>query len=335
MVCPSLSMAQRRVAVSGRHTVHVETIRPTRAPRERVSSVPSTLPRHGAAAGAPSLAVLVKDDASRVRIRSALASLGVPCFPTSSAELLDALMRHRIGAVIVEPDGGGSDDLTEALIRTIRRDFPSLPVLLYCQLTAGHVRCVPGLIRAGADEVVLRGVDDVQSVLRRALHDASTARAGNQVLEALRRVAPKASESLLAYCLAHADRPLTVAQFARGLGVHRKTLCNRASVAGLPAPSVLISWCRLLHAARLLDGEERSVERVALLLGFGSGTALRNMLRRYTGLRPTELRLRGGSRLIVALIEKEVAGAGSDRLSEDRPCSGSVGSLRVPGAPRW
>jgi len=142
---------------------------------------------------------------------------------------------------------------------------------------------VPALIRAGADEVVLRGSDDMRVAFRRVLLQAASARAASEALTLLRKVVPRAGESVLAYCLAQADRPLTVDEMARDLGVHRKTLCNRAAAAGLPSPSTLISWCRLFHAARLLGESGASVERTALVLGFGSGTALRNMLRRYTG----------------------------------------------------
>ncbi|HJU64286.1 MAG TPA: hypothetical protein VJ596_01355, partial [Gemmatimonadaceae bacterium] len=39
---------------------------------------------------------------------------------------------------------------------------------------------------------------------------------------------------------------------------------------------------------------DRPVEQIALAFGFGSGTGFRNMLRRYTGLRPGALRAAGG-----------------------------------------
>jgi transcriptional regulator GlxA family with amidase domain len=216
-----------------------------------------------------------------------------------------------VSAVLVEPfDSSGRP--TETLVCLIRRDFPSLPVLLYCDVTAEHMKRIPELIRAGADELVVRGVDDMRSALARALRHAAGTRAHSEALQTLRAVVPKAAEAVLTYCLARADRPLTVHQMARDLGVHRKTLCTRAVAAGLPTPSILISWCRLLHAARLLDDPVRSVEGTALLLGFGSGTALRNMLRRYTGLRPRDLRFRGGHRAVLGLLQKRL-GHGTDQ----------------------
>ena len=53
--------------------------------------------------------------------------------------------------------------------------------------------------------------------------------------------------------------------------------------------------CRYLVAA---DGG-RSYIRQALQLDFPSDTALRNMIKRYTGLRASEIRARGGMRAIL------------------------------------
>jgi AraC-like DNA-binding protein len=234
----------------------------------------------------------------------------------SPDQALDALKHHWVAAVLVDCDIPGSG--AETLIRAIREGFPTLPVLVTCDLTADHMKRIPTLIRAGADELVVRGVDDVGRALRRVLLHATSARSASEMLVALRNVVPDAAEPILTYCVTHADRPLTVGKMARDLGVHRKTLCNRTAAAGLPTPSTLISWCRLIHAARLLDDPGRSVERAALLLGFGSGTALRNMLRRYTGLRPRELCKRGGHRALIGLLVERVLQQVS-RLDAPRP----------------
>lgn len=55
----------------------------------------------------------------------------------------------------------------------------------------------------------------------------------------------------------------------------------------------MLGWCRLLAAAVLLEDRGRPVDHIALELDFPSGAAFRNMLKRYTGLSPAELRARG------------------------------------------
>jgi AraC-like DNA-binding protein len=91
------------------------------------------------------------------------------------------------------------------------------------------------------------------------------------------------------------------------MGVHRKTLVDRLKAAHLPSPRAMIGWCRLLMAARLLDDPGRTVEQVALKLDFPSGAALRNMFKRYTGLRTTEVRENGGVRCLLHAFKRELA----------------------------
>jgi AraC-like DNA-binding protein len=52
----------------------------------------------------------------------------------------------------------------------------------------------------------------------------------------------------------------------------------------------VIAWCLILLTTALLASPGVTVERVALELNFPSATSLRNMLKRYTGLRPADLR---------------------------------------------
>jgi AraC-like DNA-binding protein len=81
-----------------------------------------------------------------------------------------------------------------------------------------------------------------------------------------------------------------VEQVARALNIHRKTLVNHCSAEGFPPPGSVIAWCLLLLTAGLLATPGVTVERIAVQLNFPSATALRNMLKRYTGLRPSDLR---------------------------------------------
>jgi AraC-like DNA-binding protein len=111
----------------------------------------------------------------------------------------------------------------------------------------------------------------------------------------------------LRYCLEHARRDLSVEEVAAAMGVHRKTLVDRLRAARLPPPRAMIGWCRLLMAARMLDDPARTVEQVALKLDFPSGAALRNMFKRYTGLRTAEVRENGGVRCLVHAFKQEIA----------------------------
>jgi transcriptional regulator GlxA family with amidase domain len=94
-----------------------------------------------------------------------------------------------------------------------------------------------------------------------------------------------------------------VADLANALGYHRKTLVNHCTQARVPPPQELMAWCRLTVAAGLLQTTPRTIESVALGLDFPSDTALRNMMKRYTGLRASEVRAAGGMRAVIAAFE--------------------------------
>ena len=239
------------------------------------------------------LVALLDDQEARARIADAMRGHAeLRCF----GRLRDAereLARGAAHAVFVTPtDESGTPVLP--LIRRLRRGQSAIPIAVYAPLTPEAAVEVVALARAGIDEVILRGHDDLGVSLRALLSRAGSARAATEAYRVLSGAVPSPATSILAYCLEHAQDSLTVGALADALGVHRKTLLNRLAAGALPPPSALISWCRLFIAARLLEDGRRTVEQVALALGFGSGTALRNMFRRYTGLRPAEIRRRGG-----------------------------------------
>jgi AraC-like DNA-binding protein len=207
------------------------------------------------------------------------------------AALERSLVVSRVDAVVFEFTTDDSAEL-EATVRCVRRDYPSVPVILYCSVTADAMRLILRLARAGIDEVILEGYDDYRQSLQRLVLSAYRSHYVSRSLGALTTHLPAGTRAILARSLEGADSRLTVRELAQDIGVSRKTLLNRLAASGLPGPASLISRCRLLFACELLEDPARSVEQVALLLGFGSGVALRNMFRRYVGLAPSEVRRR-------------------------------------------
>jgi len=134
--------------------------------------------------------------------------------------------------------------------------------------------------------------------VRRFVDLAATARGVDEIL---REIAPALHVTLFPFvhfCLQH-PRVGSVAAVAEAMGVHRKTLFVRCRDASAPPPGIIITWCRLLSAAHLLSTSMRSVETVSADLGFASPTTFRNITRRYTGLRPTELRDRNAMVVVI------------------------------------
>jgi AraC-like DNA-binding protein len=240
---------------------------------------------------------------ARVRIRQAVRGWAHVCFCERGEELLALAAACSLEGVVTEPWDADGRPVAPA-VRLLRERFLSTPVAVYCALSAETARELLALARAGADEIILRGVDDVGVVVRSVFAHAGMLRVAAQALQVLAPGLPPEVVPVVSHCLVHAREAPSVEQLAGAFGIHRKTLVNRLATAGLPSPSVLISWGRLLLAARLLEDPGRSVEQVGLALNFGSGGALRSMLRRYTGLRPYEIRENGGMDCVLHLFRK-------------------------------
>lgn len=244
------------------------------------------------------VAVLVRELAARARIQEALRGHAAVRMCDEQDELLALLGEALVGVVVIDVrDRAGT--LTRGIVRTIRDGFPNVPVVAYCELTADSSREILALARAGVSDLILRGVDDAGVGLRAAIATAQEHCVAKQVLDTVVPLLPPSIVPFIRYSLEHARQAVTVADAASALGVHRKTLVGRLAAAGLPTPSAMIAWCRLTLAAQMLEDPARSVEQIALLLDFSSSTALRNMLKRYTGLSPREVRENGGLRCVL------------------------------------
>jgi AraC-like DNA-binding protein len=244
------------------------------------------------------VAVLVRELAARARIQEALRGHAAVRTCDEQDELLALVTEGLVGVAVVDlRDRTGAPTL--GMVRTIREGFPSVPVVAYCALTPDSSREILALARAGVNDLILRGVDDVGVALRSVITTAQEHCGAKHVLEAIAPLVPPSVVPFLRYSLEHARQAVTVADAAAALGVHRKTLVDRLATAGLPTPSAMIAWCRLTLAAQMLEDPARSVEQIALLLDFSSAASLRNMLKRYTGLSPREVRENGGLRCVL------------------------------------
>jgi AraC-like DNA-binding protein len=258
------------------------------------------------------VAALVWDSAGRARLQEALRGQAAVRFCDRQEEII-ALVDNDLVSVLVL-DVRDRDGLsTLGTVRRIRTGYPSVPVVLYFALGPDTSEDVKNFVRAGVNELVFRDFTDLRVPLRAAITAAQDHCSAKAILEELEPFVPDGVRPIIRYCLENARRSMTVAQVAANCGVHRKTLVERLTAAGFPAPSAVISWCRILVAARLLEDPGRSIEQIALVLDFPSGTSMRNMVRRYTGLRPYEVRENGGMRCVLHAFKREIGAVGGAR----------------------
>lgn len=252
------------------------------------------------------VAALVRDALSRARLSDALKNEASVRYCARFSEVVAMVEAGLTNLIVVDHrDYDGTPTLPS--VRRLRHEYPSVPIVIYLPMSAVISGSVMEYAKAGVSQLVLQGVDDLKASLRSAMDSALDQMSAVMLSAELEPVIPPTMAPFLRYCLEHARRDISVEEVAVAMGVHRKTLVDRLNAARLPSPRAMIGWCRLLIAARVLDDPGRTVEQVALKLDFPSGAALRNMFKRYTGLRTTEVRQNGGVRCLVHAFKRELA----------------------------
>jgi AraC-like DNA-binding protein len=240
----------------------------------------------------------------------------------SAEDVMVAVITRGATAVIIELAGFGPSDAASAtgsdvsrieeLTRTLRGQHPGVPVLVYAPLTAAASRAVVTLAHAGVANVIIAGHDDLNHAVGPILARAASVCAAEEAYRILSAVASPGVAAILNYALRYGARAPTVADAAAVLHVHRKTLAAWCHAGGAPSPRVLVTWCRLIIATERLAEARWPAERVARVLGFGSGSALAGLIRRHIGLTRAELR-EGGSSVVVEMLARRLAD-GRDRV---------------------
>ncbi len=187
------------------------------------------------------------------------------------------------------------ETVTTDLIREVRDAFPSTVIIACSSGRAPSLATVLEMVRSGIDDLL--STDDIERghTVRRALLVAHQRSMVRVVWPKLAIHFSPIVATVMRYVLERADGPLTLGSVSAALGRNRKTLWTQCQSDGLPAPSTLIGWCRVLAASHALDTPSRTVDSIAYELQFASPSGLRNMLVRFLNVTPTELRRRGAT----------------------------------------
>ena len=262
-----------------------------------------------------SVVALVLGRDERARIEHALAAEHALSFFTSLEAVRYALERLERAVLILEPrDEHGMP--SAPLVRQLRAARCDLPMIAYCDVPRDESRDISELSRAGVHELLFRHATDSPFLLRETLRRALQACAASTIDDKVKESLTSELREAVYFCLHYPEKATTVGDVAKGLRIHRKTLANYCARAGAPVPGALIGWCRLLLAAQLLRSQLGTVEAVALQLDFPSATALRNMLKRYTGLRPADVRAGPGLNRMMAMFEAALNSKGRSQSRE-------------------
>jgi AraC-like DNA-binding protein len=204
--------------------------------------------------------------------------------------------RRTIAIVLGAIDADGVEAVP--LIRDLTAMQLGVPIIAVCHGGNQHSSEIRKVAAAGAHELLFDDTDDAASAIRDLLQSASHECAADVVGRRLRPLIPARLHPFVDFCLAHASSE-SLAYIAHNLGVHRATISRHCEVEGMPPPMELYAWCRLMLAAYFLERPVLTVETIAMETDFPSVNSLHNMLRRYVGLRASEVRARGGLSCVI------------------------------------
>jgi AraC-like DNA-binding protein len=259
-------------------------------------------------AHAPWALVLVTSRLARVRVEEAVAREW-PCrFVATVGQAYAALRETTVapGIAILEATDAESISVAPLAILLVEVS-PSTAIIGWCKAGAEQSRDILAFAKAGAHELIFEGVPEGARVIRRIVESSRQAVAGADVSRWILPALPACAHSFVDFALRHPEIA-TVAHLAQALAVHRKTLFVQCKRAHLPPPGTVLGWCRLAIAVHLLRHSHRPVEALALDLGFASANAMRNMLKRYANLRPSDIRNAGDTTVFLEALRRALDG---------------------------
>jgi AraC-like DNA-binding protein len=215
----------------------------------------------------------------------------------SSAEHVDVVVVPPRDIVLREAVG---------FVRSAIRLFPDTALVAYCSTAPEFSADIRMLAVAGVHHFYFAGERScvaLQSVLTTARREC----AADRVMAMMASVLSDALVPIAEACLARPSDVCTVGDLVNALGLHRKTLYCRCRREGFTGPAELLAWSRLALVAYLLAHSGRTIESVADELEFASVTSLRNMMKRYTGQRASDVRAAGGVNCVVAALKRRLA----------------------------
>lgn len=167
---------------------------------------------------------LILGRAERARVAGALRGLAGVQFCELASEMSELVAAGFVRLVVAELHDRSGTPIGPVL-RAIRTQFPTIPVLPYVAPTASDMRALLAIATTvGVSGVMIRGEDDAGVALRSMLRSSLVAMPAGEVLDAIRQVVPPQLWPFFAFCVEEASGPITVGGAADILGIPRRTL---------------------------------------------------------------------------------------------------------------
>lgn len=210
----------------------------------------------------------------------------------SWAEAVEIIRATAVEMAVVDPLLG--DGPNPHGIERLQLLFPSLPLMIYTELSPATAGALLKLGRAGIQRAVFQRFEDGPNALRAAIAAEMEHSATNAVMRTVQEILgslPPSIAEALGTMLHDLGRGSTVRELAGRAHLTRRTCERLFTRFGLPSPKAVMLLTRLLYAHRLLLDPGHTVEDVAFKLGYGKAKTLQRHLRTLFGVSAGDLRV--------------------------------------------
>jgi len=221
---------------------------------------------------------------------------------------LQTTVQHLVSDLVVaDPAATGSVEI-EAL-ESLRRQFPSLPVIVYTSLAPASIKAIVRLAKSGVEHVVLSRFDDEPRKFLELIEGIPAFSLGDRMLQELASplsclpvVVVRAVDQLFRSPV----RFKNAQDLATAAGMNLRTLYRNLEPAGIYSARALVVSARLLRAYAYLKDPGRSIKDVAAKAGYHSPWQLSQQMRELTGFTTEQVRRDVDEDALVALLAEQV-----------------------------
>lgn len=237
-------------------------------------------------------------------------------------ELRATVLQRVVDVLVVDPLADGTSRVD--VIEEIHRQFPSLPVIIYTQLSGSSMHAIAHLGRIGIEHVVLSRFDDDRRRFRELIERVPGQTLSDQMLRSL---APELARLPVTVVRAIEQLFRSPGRFrnsqdlAAASGTILRTFYRQLDLAGIHSPRLLVAAARLLRVYSLLRDPEKQIKEVAASAGYHSLHRLTQHMRTLAGATPRVVRHTIEPDRFVALLVEGVRRP--KRIEDDQEPDGS------------
>jgi AraC-like DNA-binding protein len=229
---------------------------------------------------------------------------------------LDFLVRRSsVDIAVVDPGADGLVRTTE--IRSLIEQYPTLPMVLYTQLSPLTLKALVELAKYGTQQVVLHRFDDSPAKFRLVLERQPGSTLSSLILERLSEPVGALPGALARAVERMFKRPgqfFGVPDLASAAQMPRRTVYRYFEVVGLASPRMVVTGARMLRAYSYMREPGHSLLDVAKKLGYTQQQLRRSMVE-LVGQTPVRVRTGVDAEQFVGMLAQHLypAGPGTGR----------------------